>query len=88
MSNLIIELITNPEDKQYFTEEESRLVSGYPNKETDQDTYEALMTPEKKEIGFWTKINEVPPFVKECGIDWNVLVEKYYSSVFSKIEIE
>lgn len=71
-------LITNPEDKQYFTEEESRLVSGYPNKETDQDTYEALMTPEKKEIGFWTKINEVPPFVKECGIDWNGLVEKYY----------
>lgn len=71
-------LITNPEDKQYFTEEESRLVSGYPNKETDQDTYEALMTPEKKEIGFWTKINEVPPFVKECGIDWDGLVEKYY----------
>lgn len=70
-------LITNPEDKQYFTEEESKLVSGCPNKETDQDTYEALMTPEKKEIGYWVKINEVPPFVKECGIDWDNLVEKY-----------
>ena len=70
-------LITNPKDKQYFTEEQSKLVSGYPNKETDQDTYEALMTPERKEIEFWTKINEVPPFVKECGIDWDDLVEKY-----------
>lgn len=70
-------LITNPKDKKYFTEEESKLVSGYPNKEGDQDTYEALMTPEKKEIEFWTKINEVPPFVKECGIDWDNLVEQY-----------
>ena len=70
-------LITNPDDKQYFTEEEAKLVSGYPNKETDQDTYEALMTPEKKEIGYWVKINEEPPFVKECGIDWDGLVNQY-----------
>ena len=70
-------LVTNPKDKKYFTEEESKLVSGYPNKEGDQDTYEQLMTPEKKEIEYWLKINEVPPFVKECGIDWNALVENY-----------
>ena len=70
-------LISNPSDRKYFTEEESKLVSGYPNKEGDQDTYEALMTPEKKEIEFWQKINEIPPFVNECGIDWEELVEKY-----------
>lgn len=70
-------LVTNPKDKKYFTEEESKLVSGFPNKEGDQDTYEALMTPEKKEIEYWLKINEVPPFVKECGIDWDALVENY-----------
>ena len=70
-------LITNPDDKQYFTEEDAKLVSGYPNKEGDQDTYEALMTPEKKEIGYWVKINEEPPFVKECGIDWKALVDNY-----------
>jgi len=70
-------LITNPKDKQYFTEEDAVLVSGYPNKESDQDTYEALMTPEKKEIGYWIKINEKPPFVDECGIDWDGLVENY-----------
>lgn len=69
-------IITNPKDRQYFTEEESKLVSGYPNKEGDQDTYEALMTPEKKEIDFWLKVGEVPPFVKECEQDWDELVAK------------
>lgn len=70
-------LIQNPEDRQYFTEEECKLVSGFPNKETDQDTFEQLMTPERKEIEYWLSINEVPPFVKECGIDWDNLVKNY-----------
>jgi hypothetical protein len=61
----------------FFTEEESKLVSGYPNKEEDQDTFEALMTPERKEIEFWTSINEVPPFVKECNIDWDKLAREF-----------
>lgn len=74
-------LVTNPKDKKFFTEEQSKLVSGYPNKEGDQDTYEALMTPERKEIEFWLKINEVPPFVKECNIDWDDLVEKYKKEI-------
>jgi len=70
-------LITNPKDKKFFTDEEAKLVSGQPNKEEDQDTYEQLMTPERKEIEFWLKIDEIPPFIKECGIDWDGLVEKY-----------
>jgi DNA polymerase elongation subunit (family B) len=67
-------LVTDPKDRKFFTEQESKLVSGYPNKPEDQDTFEALMTPERKEIEFWTSINEVPPFVKECNIDWDSLV--------------
>ena len=70
-------LITNPEDRKYFTKEQAQLVSGYPNKESDQDTYEQLMKPERKEIEFWLKIGEVPPFVKECGIDWDALVKEH-----------
>lgn len=70
-------LITNPDDKQYFSDQECEMVSGFPNKETDQDTYEALMTPERKEMEFWTSINEIPPFVKECDIDWDDLVAKF-----------
>lgn len=82
-------LINNPENRQYFTEQQCQLVSGYPNKEIDQDTYEALMTPERKEVEYWTSINEIPPFIKECEIDWdkivadfNVLKEKENSEKF------
>lgn len=71
-------LITNPKDKKFFTEAQAKLVSGFPNKETDQDTYEALMTPEKKEVDFWLKMGQIPPFVKECDVDWDGLVEKYH----------
>lgn len=70
-------LITDPKDRKYFTEEQAKLVSGEPMKEGDQDTLEALMTPEKKEIEFWLSIGKEPPFVKECGIDWEGLVKKY-----------
>jgi len=77
-------LINNPKDRLFFTEEQSKLVSGYPNKEEDQDTFEALMTPERKEIEFWVKINETPPFVKECNIDWDTLVQKYLEEVESE----
>lgn len=74
-------LINNPKDRLFFTEEQSKLVSGYPNKEEDQDTFEALMTPERKEIEFWLKINETPPFVNECNIDWDGLVKKHLEEV-------
>jgi DNA polymerase elongation subunit (family B) len=74
-------LVTDPKDKMFFTEAQSKLVSGFPNKEGDQDTFEALMTPERKEIEFWTSINEVPPFVKECNIDWDKLVADYKAEI-------
>jgi DNA polymerase elongation subunit (family B) len=74
-------LITKPGDRKSFTDEQTKLCSGMPNKETDQDTYEAIMTPERKEIEFWLKIDEIPPFVKECGIDWDKLVEEYKETI-------
>ena len=71
-------LITNPNDRQYFTEEESQLCSGEPNNITDQDTYEQLMTMEDKEIKFWTKYDLVPPFIEECGMGkWEDIVNDY-----------
>lgn len=70
-------LITNPKDRKFFTEAQASLVSGEPTKETDQDTYEALMTPERKEIEFWERVNQTPPFIKECDIPWDDLVAKY-----------
>ena len=70
-------LITNPKDRKTFTEEESKLVSGQPYNVKDQDTYEQLMRIEDKEIKFWTSVGKIPPYVKECGIDWDKTVQEY-----------
>ena len=71
-------LITNPEDRPYFTEEESVLTSGQPNKEGDQDTYEQLMTMEDKEIRFWKAHPEFDiPYIDECSMNWEEIVADY-----------
>ena len=71
-------LINNPKDRKFFTEEQSSLVSGQPNKEGDQDTYEQLMTMEDKEIKFWMAHPEWKvPFLKECGMDWDKIQKDY-----------
>jgi len=78
-------LITNPSDRQYFTDEEAQLCSGQPNKESDQDTYEQLMTMEDKEIKFWLKHPEWEiPFLKECNMDWETIKKDY----LERMEIE
>lgn len=74
-------LVTDPKDKQYFTKAQAELVSGFPNKETDQDTYEALMTPERKEIAFWERVHKTPPFLKECDADWDTLLADYRAEI-------
>lgn len=71
-------LVTNPKDRGYFTDEECVLISGEPNKPGDQDTYEALMTMDDREIRFWMNHPEWEiPFLKETGMDWDKIVKDY-----------
>ena len=71
-------LITNPDERPYFTSEECELCSGYPNKESDQDSYEQLMTMEDKEIKFWLKHPEWKvPFMDECNMNWDEIRSDY-----------
>ncbi len=71
-------IITNPKDRPYFTEEQCVLTCGQPNKPSDQDTYEQLMTMEDKEIRFWLKNDLIPPFVEECGMgSWEDIKKEY-----------
>ena len=70
-------LITNPNDRKSFTDEECRLVSGQPFKPEDQDTYEQLMTMEDKEIRFWISVNKKPVYADECGMDWEAIKAEY-----------
>lgn len=70
-------LISDPKDRKTFTEEESVLVSGQPFLESDQDTYEQLMTMEDKEIKFWLSVGKKPPYTEECGMDWETIKREY-----------
>jgi len=70
-------LITDPKDRKYFTVEEAKEVSGQPYKETDQDTYDQLMTMEDKEIRFWISVNKEPVYWRECGMDWDAIKKEY-----------
>lgn len=70
-------LITNPKDRKYFTEEQSKLVSGEPYSDEDEDDYDALMTPERKEVEFWVKMEKKPPFTEEIGQNWDEIVSNY-----------
>lgn len=71
-------LITDPKDRKTFTEEESKLVSGQPFNETDQDTYEQLMTMEDKEIRFWLSINKIPTYINFIdGMNWKEIKNDY-----------
>jgi hypothetical protein len=71
-------LITNPSDRPVFTSSEVELCSGVPNKPSDQDTYEALMTMEDKEIKFWEAHPEFDiPFLQECGMNWEEIHNDY-----------
>lgn len=79
-------LITNPADRQYFTAEQSVLTSGEPYNIGDQDTFEQLMTMEDKEIRFWMSHKDEfePPFIEECGMDW----EKIQTDYIERMRIE
>ena len=70
-------LVSKPEDRKEFTDEECQLVSGQPYNTGDQDTYEQLMTMEDKEIKFWLAVDKVPPYVEECGMNWDEIKGDY-----------
>lgn len=70
-------LITNPSQRKEFTEEECKLIYGQPLNESDQDKLEDVMMPEDKEIRFWLSIDEKPPYIDECGLDWEEIKADY-----------
>lgn len=73
-------LITDPKDRQYFTKEESTLVSGEPDAPGDQDDIEDVLRMEDREVKFWIDHPEwIPPYTKECGMDWEAIKTEYLS---------
>ena len=71
-------LIKEPSQRMYFTSDQCELCCGFPNKESDQDTFEELMTMDDKEIRFWKEHPEWKiPFLEECGMNWDEIVRDY-----------
>ena len=57
-------LITDPEDRCYFTDKQMELVAGIPMDPEDQDDLERdVMTMEQSEIEFWQRIEVDPNYM-------------------------
>ena len=56
-------LIDNPEDRPFFTKQQSELVRGYPRKEGDQDYLDEVLTLSDTEIEFWNSVGINPYYM-------------------------
>lgn len=63
-------------ERVIFTKSECELISGKPFKETDQDSYEELMTMEDKEIKFWDKVDKLPNYMSQE--EWEKIRADYH----------
>lgn len=70
-------LITNPNDRKFYSSEECEMCNGEPMDAKDQDTYEEIMSMDDKEIRFWISVNEKPLFADELGMDWEKIKADY-----------
>jgi DNA polymerase I len=75
-------LITSPEDRQYFTEQQLQLTSGQPYNETDQDNLEDLLTITHEELEFWKRINTSPTYMFE---EYDIVDEFAYDKITSEM---
>jgi hypothetical protein len=62
-----------------FTKSECELVSGSPNKPSDQDSYDDLMRMEDSEIRFWVRVSKTPNNMEES--EWIVIRDDYFERI-------
>jgi DNA polymerase elongation subunit (family B) len=60
-------LVTNPEDRGFFTKEQSELINGVPFEEGDQDTLEEVLTLSEGEIKYWEKRGMSPDYIYDLA---------------------
>ncbi len=70
------QVIEKLKERTVFASDKCKLVSGIPNKPTDQDSYEDLMKMEDKEIKFWSKVDKVPNNMEED--EWIIIRDDYF----------
>jgi hypothetical protein len=62
-------LVTDPEDRAFFTTEQCELINGIPFKPEDQDSLEDLLTITDQELVFWNKVGIDPNYIYGLASD-------------------
>jgi hypothetical protein len=60
-------LVTNPEDRGFFTKDQSELINGVPFENGDQDSIEDLLTLSDGEVNYWVKRGIDPNYIYELA---------------------
>jgi hypothetical protein len=60
-------LVTNPEDRGFFTKDQSELINGVPFENGDQDSIEDLLTLSDNEVNYWVKRGIDPNYIYELA---------------------
>jgi len=88
-------LIEDPINEQQFTKKQSELISGFPLKESGQDSLDEVMTLSDGEVLFWNKVNKDPFFmyvedslnnVDQKWVDYNRKVVSFQAESVKDIE--
>ena len=60
-------IVSDPEERSFFTTEQCQLINGIPFKTEDQDTVEDLLTITDEELDFWKKVDIDPNYIYELA---------------------
>jgi hypothetical protein len=62
-------LIDNPEDRMFFTKDQSELINGLPFEDGDQDKLEEVLTISEPELEYWKKRGLHPDYMYELALE-------------------
>jgi hypothetical protein len=60
-------LVKNPEDRNFYTTEQCKLINGKPFSPEDQDSIEDLLTVGQDEMSFWNRVGISPDYIYELA---------------------
>lgn len=60
-------LVSNPEDRGFFTKDQSELINGVPFEEGDQDSIDDLLTLSEGELKYWEKRGINPNYIYDLA---------------------
>jgi hypothetical protein len=60
-------IVDNPEERMFFTKDQSELINGLPFEKGDQDTLEEVLTISEPEMRYWEKRGLHPDYMYELA---------------------